>query len=67
MSKKAFDKIAAGLNDAIAIARCAADRATYRVHVPADEEVHPDHAMTRAVRRRRPPRKESAVLPGRHR
>jgi putative transcriptional regulator len=39
MSKKAFDKIAAGLKDAIAIARGTADRASYRVHVPADVDV----------------------------
>jgi len=39
MSKRAFDKIAAGLKDAIAIARGEADRASYRVHVPADVDV----------------------------
>jgi putative transcriptional regulator len=39
MSKKAFDKIAAGLNDAIAIARGKANPATYRVHVPGDVDV----------------------------
>jgi putative transcriptional regulator len=39
MSKKAFDKIAAGLKDAIAIARGEADRASYRVQVPADLDV----------------------------
>jgi putative transcriptional regulator len=39
MSKKAFNKIAAGLKDAIAIARGEADRASYRVHVPADVDV----------------------------
>ena len=39
MSKKAYDKIAAGLKDAIAIARGEADRASYRVHVPADVDV----------------------------
>jgi putative transcriptional regulator len=39
MSKKAFNKIAAGLKDAIAIARGEADRASYRVHVPADIDV----------------------------
>ena len=39
MSKKAYDKIAAGLNDAIAIARGEADRASYRVHVPSDVDV----------------------------
>jgi putative transcriptional regulator len=39
MSKKAFDKIAAGLNDAIAIARGKADPKSYRVHVPADIDV----------------------------
>ncbi len=45
MSKTAFDKIAAGLNDAIAIARGEADPATYRMHVPAEVDV-------RAVRQR---------------
>ena len=39
MSKRSFDKIAAGLKDAIAIARGEADRASYRVHVPADVDV----------------------------
>jgi putative transcriptional regulator len=39
VSKKAFDKIASGLKDAIAIARGEADRANYRVHVPADVDV----------------------------
>jgi putative transcriptional regulator len=39
MSKKAFNKIAAGLKDAIAIARGEAGRASYRVHVPADVDV----------------------------
>jgi putative transcriptional regulator len=36
MSKKAFEQIAAGLADAIAIAKGEADRATYRIHAPAD-------------------------------
>ena len=39
MSKKAFDKIAAGLQDAIAIARGEAKRASYRVYVPAEVDV----------------------------
>src|ERR1700730_6790712 len=39
MSKKAFDKIAMGLKEAIAIARGEADRGSYRVHVPADIDV----------------------------
>lgn len=40
MSKKnAFDKIAAGLTDAIAIAKGEADPATYRVHAPSDIDV----------------------------
>ena len=39
MSKRSFDKIAAGLKDAITIARGEADRASYRVHVPADVDV----------------------------
>jgi hypothetical protein len=34
MSKKAFDAIAAGLRDAIAIARGDADPSTYRVYPP---------------------------------
>jgi putative transcriptional regulator len=45
MSKQAFDKIKAGLEDAIAIARGDADPATYRVHVPP--EVH-----VKAIRRK---------------
>ncbi len=39
MSKKAFDQIAAGLKEAIAIAEGKADPATYRVHVPAEIDV----------------------------
>jgi putative transcriptional regulator len=39
MSKHAFDKIKAGLEDAIAIARGEADPATYRVHVPDEIDV----------------------------
>jgi putative transcriptional regulator len=41
MSKKekAVDKIAAGLKDAIAIARGEADPATYRIHVPPEIDV----------------------------
>jgi putative transcriptional regulator len=39
MSKRAFDKIKAGLEDAIAIARGEADPATYRVHVPDEIDV----------------------------
>jgi putative transcriptional regulator len=35
MSKKAYDQIAAGLRDAIAIVRGEADPSTYRVHIPA--------------------------------
>jgi hypothetical protein len=34
MSTKAFDKIAEGLIDAIAIAKDKADPATYQVHAP---------------------------------
>jgi putative transcriptional regulator len=45
MTKSAFDKIAAGLEDAILIARGEADPATYRVHVPHDIDV-------RAIRKR---------------
>ncbi|HEY3812619.1 MAG TPA: hypothetical protein VGL66_05300 [Caulobacteraceae bacterium] len=36
---KAFNKIAAGLTDAIAIAEGRADPKTYRVHVPDDIDV----------------------------
>ena len=39
MSKRAFDKIRAGLEDAIAIARGEADPSTYRVHVPFEIDV----------------------------
>lgn len=39
MTKKAFDKIAAGLNDAIAIARGEANPATFNVHVPEEIDV----------------------------
>ena len=43
--KSAFDKIMAGVNDAVAIARGEADPATYRVHVPVEYDV-------RALRKR---------------
>jgi putative transcriptional regulator len=39
MSKRAFDKIKAGLEDAIVVARGEADPASYRVHVPAEIDV----------------------------
>lgn len=39
MSKAAFDKIAAGLTDAIAIAEGQADPGSYRVHIPEDVDV----------------------------
>ena len=39
MTKKAFEKIAAGLTDAIAIVKGEADPAYYRVHAPADIDV----------------------------
>jgi putative transcriptional regulator len=39
MSKKAFEKIAAGLTDAIAIAKGDADPATYQLHAPDDIDV----------------------------
>jgi putative transcriptional regulator len=39
MSKRAFDKIKAGLEDAIAIARGEADPTSYRIHVPAEVDV----------------------------
>ena len=44
MSKRAFDRIKAGLDDAISIARGQADPTTYHVHVP-------DVVDVRAVRR----------------
>ena len=46
MTRKAFDKIAAGLADAIAIARGEADPSTYVVHMPAEVDV-------KAIRRRK--------------
>jgi putative transcriptional regulator len=39
MSRKAFDKIAEGLENAVAIARGDADSASYRVHNLADVDV----------------------------
>ena len=45
MSKAAYEKIAAGLNDAIAIARGKANPKTYRIHVPPSVNV-------KAVRKR---------------
>lgn len=39
MTKRAFDKIAAGLEAAIAIERGEADPSTYRVHVPERVDV----------------------------
>lgn len=39
MSKKAFSKIKAGLDDALAIAEGRADPSTYRVHIPETIEV----------------------------
>jgi putative transcriptional regulator len=39
MSQRAFDKIRAGLEDAIAIGCGEADPASYRVHVPAEVDV----------------------------
>ncbi|WP_267355677.1 MULTISPECIES: helix-turn-helix domain-containing protein [unclassified Methylobacterium] len=44
MAKDIFDDIAAGLEDAIAIAEGRAERGTYRVHVPSSIDV-------RAIRR----------------
>jgi putative transcriptional regulator len=46
MAKKAFDKIMAGLAEAVEIAEGRADPATYRLHAPKSVDV-------RAVRRRR--------------
>jgi putative transcriptional regulator len=45
MAKKLFDDIKAGLEDAIAIAKGAADPAAYRVYVPSSIDV-------RAIRKR---------------
>jgi putative transcriptional regulator len=45
MTKKAFDKIAAGLKDAIAVAQGTATSGSYRVHVP-------EHIDVKALRRR---------------
>lgn len=39
MTKRAFDKIAAGLREAAAIERGEADPGTYRVHVPETVDV----------------------------
>ena len=39
MSKKNFERIMAGLEDAVAIAEGRADPATYRVHVPKTVDV----------------------------
>ena len=39
MTKRAFDKIANGLREAIAIAKGKADPATYRVHIPTETDV----------------------------
>lgn len=39
MTKGAFEKIAAGLSDAIAIARGEADPSTYRIHLPDEIDV----------------------------
>lgn len=39
MTKKAFESIAAGLKDAVAISAGQADPASYRVHVPAEIDV----------------------------
>lgn len=46
MTKRTFEKIAAGLSDAIAIARGEADPSTYRVHMPAEVDV-------KAIRKRK--------------
>ena len=39
MSKRAFDKISAGLTEAVTISRGKAQPGTYRVHVPAELNV----------------------------
>ena len=39
MAKSAFDKIKAGLDDALAIARGEADPDTYRVYIPSELDV----------------------------
>jgi hypothetical protein len=48
MSRKAFEKIAAGLTEALAIAKGEADPATYRVHAPADKKSAPNLKSVRA-------------------
>lgn len=40
MSKRAFDKIKAGLDDALAYARGEADEREYVVHIPPEIDVH---------------------------
>ncbi|MDE2475940.1 MAG: helix-turn-helix domain-containing protein [Alphaproteobacteria bacterium] len=39
MTKKAFEKIAAGLRDAAAFTKGTADRSAYRIHVPGEVDV----------------------------
>lgn len=39
MAKRAFDKIMAGLTEAVEIAEGRADPSTYRVHIPAEIDV----------------------------
>lgn len=46
MSKSAFDKIAAGLSEAVAITKGEADPADYRVHVPKRLDVRAIRAKT---------------------
>ena len=46
MTKKAFDKVAAGLREAVAIAKGEVDPSTYRVHVPAAVDVRAIRAKT---------------------
>jgi len=39
MAKKAFNKIMAGMEDALAFAKGEADKSQYRIRVPADVDV----------------------------
>lgn len=46
MAKRAFARIKAGLEEAVAIAKGEADPATYRIHVPSDLDVRPIRRKT---------------------
>ena len=49
MSKRTFDKIKGGLEDAVSIARGEADPSTYRVHVPEQVDVRQPKAVSRTL------------------